>query len=147
MILRVPGWGWIFVEAKLASPTSTYKRRPQRVVTWRERYGKLEAFDQPALAAADPTTFPEQLLRNVAVAHRLAGGEHAAVVALVREVYLPAVRGWASEYLAGGHVFAGAAAWEQLFTLTEGNEQLANLRTYLADKSVNLRRAFKLEAS
>jgi hypothetical protein len=130
VILRVPGWGWIFVEAKLASPTSTYKARSERLVGWRVRYGKSKAFNQTALAAADPSTFPEQLLRKVAVAHRLAAGEHVAIVALVREVYLSAVTDWATEYLAGGAVIARAATWEQLYTLTDGNEHLANLRDY-----------------
>lgn len=55
LILRIPGWGWIFVEAKLASPTSTYKGRPAKLTTWKGRYATSGLFDLAALAAADQT--------------------------------------------------------------------------------------------
>ena len=91
-----------------------------------------------------PRTFPEQLLRNVAVAHQVAGKERAAVVALVRDVYAPSVETWAAGYLADDSIFTGYATWEQLYGLAETREGLAALRDYMADKSVNLRRAFTL---
>jgi hypothetical protein len=144
VILRIPGWGWIFVEAKLASPTSTYKGRRHKLATWKERYATSGLFDPAALAAADPDTFPEQLLRNVAVAHAVAAGERVAVVALVREKYAPAVADWAANYLAVKDIITRLASWERLYALTEGNQELKKLRDYLADKSVNLRQAFAL---
>jgi hypothetical protein len=142
VILRVPGWGWIFIEAKLTSPTSTYRGRKEKLETWNARYAKTKLFSAAALAAAKPETFPEQLLRNVAVAHAVAAGEHVAVIALVREVYAPKVTGWAANYIADVGVITRVATWEQLYALTEGQDALAGLRGYLADKSVNLRPAF-----
>jgi hypothetical protein len=144
IILRIPSWGWLFIEAKLASSTSTYKRRRHKLATWKERYATAGLFDPGALAAADPDTFPEQLLRNVAVAHAVAAGERVAVVALVREKYAPAVADWAADYLAVDNTITRSATGEQLYALTDGNQALTNLRAYLADKSVNLRPAFAL---
>jgi hypothetical protein len=144
VILRIPGWGWIFIEAKLASPTSTLKGKPEKLKGWGDVYGGAGIFDLAAIAAADHASFPEQLLRNVAVAHRVAGQERAAVVALVRNVYATSVQGWADGYLADNSIFTGSATWEQLYGLTEAREELATLRDYMADKSVNLRPAFTL---
>ena len=144
VILRIPGWGWIFVEAKLASPTSTYRRRKEKLKTWIERYGNSVVFNAAALAVAKAETFPEQLLRNVAVAHAIAEGEHLAVIALVRKVYQWKVVGCAGDFIADTGVITGTATWEELYGLTNGQDTLADLRRYLADKSVNLRRAFAL---
>jgi hypothetical protein len=144
IILRVPGWGWIFIEAKLTSPTSTYKGRPHKLATWKKRYAKSDLFDAAALDTADPDAFPEQLLRNVAVAHAVAEGEHIAVVALVREVYALAVAGWAAGYVAHDGIHTRSATWEQIYALTDGHDELEMLRAYLLDKSVYLRRAFAL---
>lgn len=146
VILRIPSWGWIFIEAKLRSPTSTYKGRPDKLKGWKNRYAKADLFNEPALAAAEPETFPEQLLRNVAVAHAVAVGEHVAVVALVRQTYAyaKAVTNWADSYLADESIITRSATWEQIYALTEGQHQLSDLRVYLADKSVNLRKAFEI---
>jgi hypothetical protein len=144
VILRVAGWGWIFIEAKLASPTSTLKNKPEKLKAWASVYGGAGPFDFAAIEAAEPASFPEQLLRNVAVAQRVAGRERAAVVALVRDVYVDSVEKWPASYLANDSIYTGAATWEQLFTLTEKREALADLGEYMADKSVNLRPAFKL---
>jgi hypothetical protein len=145
VILRVPGWGWIFIEAKLASPTSTLKGKPDRLKGWGNVYGGSGIFDLAAVASADEANFPEQLLRNVAVAHKVAGQERAAVIALVRDVYAPSVGTWAAGYVADEFIFTGSATWEELYGLTEALEELAGLRDYMADKSVNLRPAFTLE--
>jgi hypothetical protein len=144
VILRVQGWGWVFIEAKLASPTATLKNKPEKLKDWAKTYGATGAFDIAAVEAANPAIFPEQLLRNVAVAHRVAGRERAAVVALVRDVYASSVEAWADDYLADDSIFTGSATWEQVFGLTETREELALLHEYMADKSVNLRPAFKL---
>ena len=142
VIMRVPGWGWIFIEAKLASPTSTLKGKPEKLKGWGSVYGTSGIFDLTAVEAADPASFPEQLLRNVAVAHRVACAERAAVIALVRDVYASSVAAWADGYLADTSIFAGSATWEQLYGLTDAREELSGLRAYMADKSVNLRKAF-----
>jgi hypothetical protein len=144
VIIHVAGWGWIFIEAKLSSPTSTYRGRPERLTSWRERYGRVGPFDPAALAAAQAASFPEQLLRNVAVAHRLAAGERVAVVALVRQIYMPVVRNWAGRFIVDRQIDTRAATWEQLYALTNRDARLADLRLYLANKSVNLRPAFSI---
>jgi hypothetical protein len=144
VILRLPGWGWIFVEAKLASPTSTLRGKPEKLKAWGSVYGGSRIFDLTAVAAADEAGFPEQLLRNVAIAHRVAGRERVAVVALVRDKHKSSVDGWATDYLVEESIYTGSATWEQLYALTEAREKLARLRAYMADKSVNLRRAFRL---
>lgn len=74
----------------------------------------------------------------------MAGQERAAVVALVRDIYAPSVGTWAAGYLTDDSIFTGSATWEQLYGLTEAREALAELRDYMADKSVNLRPAFTL---
>ena len=107
IILRVPGWGWIFVEAKLGSPTSTYNGRPDKLEGWKNRYAKAD-------------------------------------VALVRQTYAEAVENWADDYLADESVITRSATWEQIYALTEAQLELSDLRGYLADKSVNLRKAFEI---
>jgi hypothetical protein len=144
IILRIPSWGWIFVEAKLGSPPSTYKGRPDKLEGWKKRYAKPDLFNGAKLMAVDPERFPEQLLRNVAVAHAVARGEHVAVVALVRQTYAEAVANWADDYLADKSVITRSATWEQIYALTEDVQELSDLRDYLADKSVNLRKAFEI---
>jgi hypothetical protein len=144
VILRVPDWGWIFIEAKLASPTSTLKGKPQKLKEWGHVYGGSGIFDLAAIGAADPASLPEQLLRNVAVAHRVASHERAAVVALVRHVYANSVKAWAAGYLTDDSIFTGWATWEQLYGLTEARKELAGVRDYMGDKSVNLQPAFAL---
>jgi hypothetical protein len=97
-----------------------------------------------SIAAAQPDEFPEQLLRNVPVARKVAGNQRVAVVALVREAYASKVTDWAAGYVADESILTRAATWEQLYSLTNDHEQAANLRRYMAEKSVNLRQAFKL---
>lgn len=74
----------------------------------------------------------------------VAAGEHVAVVALVRQTYGNAVANWAENYLADKSVITRSATWEQLYALTEGQHELSHLRGYLADKSINLRKAFEI---
>jgi hypothetical protein len=144
VIPRVRGWGWIFIEAKLAGPTSTIRGKSEKLKDWGNVYGGSGIFDLAAVQAAAEPSFPEQLLRNVAVAHGVAGKERAAVVALLCDAYATSVEAWAAGYVADDSIVTGAATWEQLYGLTEGREDLASLRDYMADESVNLRRAFRL---
>ena len=149
VILRVAGWGWIFIEAKFSSPTSTYAGKGEKLKSWIKRYSDASPglFASAALQAADARRFPEQLLRNVAVANAVRdGGERAVVVALVREQYARAVAGWAGNYLApDAPVSTRSATWEQLYAaLPHDDTRLATLRHYMWDKSVGLRPAFDL---
>ena len=149
VVLRVPDWGWIFVEAKLSSPTSTYADKPAKLEAWRQRYADPTPglFDTGALASADHKTFPEQLLRNVAVAHAVrANGERAVVVALVRQRYADVVRDWGVDYMAAdAPVATRSVTWEQLYAaLPPAGADLSTLRIYMERKSVGLLPAFDL---
>jgi hypothetical protein len=149
VVLHVPGWGWIFIESKLSSPTATYAGKDGKLATWRRRYADPTPglFDAAELDAAVPKSFPEQLLRNVAVAHAISEeSERAVVVALVREQYATKVEGWGSRFLAANApVEARSATWEQLYAaLPPGEANLSGLRSYMENKSVGLRRAFAL---
>lgn len=149
VVLHLPGWGWIFIEAKLASPTATYAGKREKLSAWRERY-PIRApglFNDVALAAAVGKSFPEQLLRNVAVAHAVrASGEQVVVVALVREQDRPAVKGWAGDYLtSAAGMRPRTGTWERLYAaLSPDDARLAVLRRYMKNKSVGLCRAFAL---
>jgi len=150
VILRVAGWGWIFIEAKLSSPTSTYADKREKLKSWIERYADASPglFASAVLQAADASRFPEQLLRNVAVANAVRDGdERAVVVALVREQYAEAVNGWAGTYLApDAPVSTRSATWEQLYdALPATDARLATLRDYMWNKSAGLRPAFRLD--
>jgi hypothetical protein len=83
-----PDWGWLLIEAKFGSPTTTYEETPERVGEWIERYCDFapELLDREGLAQVAGKEFPEQVLRNLVFAHRLQGaGQNAVVMALVRE--------------------------------------------------------------
>jgi restriction endonuclease-like protein len=149
VVLHVPGWGWIFVEAKLSSPTTTYSRKPERLEAWIKRYSDplSGVFNRGMLEKAKASAFPEQLLRNVAVAAATREpDEQAVVIALVREKYLRRVTSWGRDYLSSSSpVTAGAATWEQLYQALPPNcPELASLRDYMIQKSVRLRPAFLL---
>lgn len=147
VVLRLADWGWIFIEAKLASTTTTYAAKPSKLKSWVTTYADASPglFSAAALESATADTFPEQLLRNVAVANAALGsGEQAVVVALVREQYAAAVDDWAQDFLLpDSPVSTGSATWEQLYAaLPPDDHRLASLRNYLMHKSVGLRPAF-----
>jgi hypothetical protein len=149
VVMRTPGWGWIFIEAKLSSPTATYAGKPKKLGAWRERYPVRTPglFNSVALDTAAPESFPEQLLRNVAVGHAVReSGEQVVVAALVREQYRAAVDGWAGNYVeSAAGVGAVTGTWEQLYAaLSPSDARLSGLRSYMENKSVGLRRAFAL---
>jgi hypothetical protein len=145
VVLRVPGEAWIFIEAKLASATSTYRNKHERVTEWIHRYGQIpNVFEQAELQATDASVFPEQLLRNVAVAATVRKrGERAFVLALVREQALTSTAGWEGNMLhPAAPITAGVATWEQIYTSLPRVSELDTLRKYMEDKSVNLHQAF-----
>jgi Restriction Endonuclease associating with ARP len=146
VVLHVRGWGWIFIEAKLSSPTHVY--RLDRREEWIGRYSTPcpNLFDEETIRSRALSTFPEQLLRNVAFAHCLAkAGDKATVVALVRERDRTAIEEWA-----GGCMMSDAPvrvvrrSWESLHAALPADAKVGRLRNYLEDKSVNLRRAFSI---
>ena len=66
VVMRIPGWGWIFIEAKLSSPTATYAGKEKKLEKWRQTYATPTPglFDEAALDTAVANSFPEQLLRE-----------------------------------------------------------------------------------
>ena len=119
VVLHVPGRVWIFIEAKLSSPTATYAGRAGKLAGWRERYAVPTPglFDDAALDAAVPKSFPEQSRRRVALANAVrAGGERAVVVALVRAQYAPVVEGWAGGDLAAEARVDAVSATSERYT-------------------------------
>ena len=151
IMLRIPGWGWMVIEAKLNSGMPTIAdsaKTPDAVEAWIARYADAcpEAIDSAALRAADPKCVPGQLLRNVAVASRLrAEGERAHVVALVPATasYDPAAL--TTPFLTGAVSF-GTVTWEALQNAVATDPAARALSAYMKGKSANLTPAFRLEA-
>jgi hypothetical protein len=146
--LYIAGWGWVFIEAKFGGGTDVYDD-PARVEAWIERYSAAcpGVFDDEAIRGAKLREFPQQLLRNVAFAHRLKGaGEHATVVALVRENDPTAVEKWVGRCLAEtADVSFRLETWEALYRALDPDQAgLEQLRLYMENKSYGLRQAFAL---
>jgi hypothetical protein len=146
--LYLPGWGWLFVEAKFGSPTGVARSEPYLEV-WRTRYRKscADLFIWSALNEAAATDVPEQLLRNAAFARYLAReGEHAVVVALVREAETSAIEERFRRFCATNTVEFRQGTWESIYRLLPADEpELKTLRAYLKNKTLNLRPAFRLD--
>ena len=149
VVLQFPSWGWVFIEAKLSSPTATYACKEARVAEWIKRYcpSASDVFDRDALARVEGRAFPEQILRNLVFAHRLARrGERAAVVALSRERDCAKTEALARDCLReNAPISFHTASWERLYhALPREDQRLDALRRYLEAKSVGLLRAFDL---
>ncbi len=144
--LHLPGWGWLLIEASFGSGTDVYDD-PARVGAWLERYAAAcpGVFDDEAIRGVKLREFPQRLLRNIAVGHKLKrAGEHAVVVSLVRESDPTTIEKWVNRCLtAGAGVGFRRATWEDLYrALDPGDSALEALRLYLENKSYGLRPAF-----
>jgi hypothetical protein len=151
VVLHVPGVIWIFVEAKVASPVTTFSKNNQiHKQRWIERYRPfaMHLFDFQRLDLATPKSIPEQLLRNVVFADRMCtSGERAIVVALMRRKNKPlSVATQVRQYLSSTcPVEVRAVSWEDLYSrLPRSEPKLASLISYFEEKSVNLRKAFDI---
>ena len=147
VVLRDPEHGWVFIEAKLGSPTSTFKGREHKLEAWMGRYpvAAPEVFSAAGLAGADPGSFPEQILRNATVAAGVARGEQAHVVGLVRRVYAPGLEEAVKPFLdPAGPISFTRATWEDLGEDLWNHPKLVDLHSYIAGKSYGLERAFEL---
>lgn len=148
VVLECPGWGWVFIEAKFMSPNPTYKGKPEKLKRWISTYSDAlpDLFDQEALEAGDPLTFPEQLLRNVAVASVVCEkSSKAVVVSLTPHSKKTEIESEIARYLPeGSAVQFRCSTWEELMaTLPPGDSTLA-LRSYMENKSAGLRKAFRI---
>jgi len=146
--LHIAGWGWLFIEAKFGTGTDVYDD-PARVEAWLERYSAAcpGVFDDEAIRAVKLREFPQQLLRNVAFAHKLKGeGEHAMVVALVRDNDPTEIERWVGRCLAAtADVSFRRETWEALYRALDPDQaNLEQLRLYMENKSYGLRQAFAL---
>ena len=146
IVLRIAGWGWLVIEAKLNSATPRLKE--DRLEQWIERYARPSGgvLDEAALAAADPARIPGQLLRNVALANRLRDtSERSHVVALVPSTSRTDLGSLVRPFVAAtGPVTFSTATWEMIHDSTGEDPATGPLRDYLRDKSVHLARAFNL---
>lgn len=146
-VLHLAGWGWIFIEAKFGSKVTT-AASAERMRAWLGRYPKQapHLFNLAELEAISHKEFPEQLLRNIVFADRIAAeGERAHVVLLAREKELTSVDRWLRRCLAAdGRVSFSRLSWEQLYRALPVERALAPLRRYLEEKSYALGRAFDL---
>lgn len=101
-MLRIPGWGWVFVEAKFGSPVTT-SRDSGRMEAWLRRYADkaphLINLDKIADLELPAERFPEQLLRNAVFADWIAArtDEEAHVVLLARKRELTPVEDWLAD--------------------------------------------------
>ncbi len=139
----------MLIEATFGSGTEVYDD-PAGIEAWLERYSTScpGVFDDEAIRSTKPREFPQRLLRNVAFAHRLKGdGEHAAVVALVRENDRTDVERSVGRCLAETvDVGIRRATWESLYRALDPDEAgLRQLRLYMENKSYGLRPAFALD--
>ncbi len=116
--LHIAGWGWVLIEARFGSGTDVYDD-PARVEAWLERYSAAcpGVFDDEAIRGVKLREFPQQVLRNIALAHNLkAEGEHATVVSLVRENDPTNIEKWVGRCLAAtADVGFRRATWEGLY--------------------------------
>jgi hypothetical protein len=148
VVLHVGGWGWIFIEAKLASKTDTYKT--DRVEEWIGRYSVPcpGVFNEVAIRGVESAQFPQQLLRNIAFAYRMRErAEQAVVVALVRESDKTEIASWVTQCLMSDvPVPFRRGTWEGFYRALPVDPSVKLLRDYLESKSVGLRPAFAIDA-
>ena len=146
--LHVPGWGWIFIEAKFGFGIKT-SPSADSFARWLDLYpGHAPSlFDLKGMGGVPSGEFPEQLLRNMVFADLIrTEGEQAHVVALGRENDRTPIEEWVVPCLAVDcPITISRLSWEQIYhALPTNAPDLAALRGYLEDKSYSLRPAFNL---
>jgi hypothetical protein len=145
--LHVPGQAMVLIEAKFGSPM-TSKGTEKARDAWLDRYERTcpGILSRAAIAAMPPGGFPEQILRNIVLALRLAGDlEQAVVVALVRRKETKGVEELARSCLVHGvPVTIREESWESLYPAVRSDGSLSSLARYMEDKSFRLRRAFDI---
>lgn len=147
VVLHAPGEAWVFIQAKFTSRTDTYAKTPDRVPGWVERYGGAPGvFHEESLTDADARTFPQQLLRNVAVAHAIAGvSERSAVVSLTRRGPERGIEASVRSYLdTRWQDRFRAASWEDLYEAFSERPRFEQLADYMERKSAGLEAAFQM---
>jgi Restriction Endonuclease associating with ARP len=150
IVLRLPGWGWVFIEAKFGSPVTT-ARNAEKMDAWLRRYAAkaphLIDLDKIANAGLPPHKFPEQLLRNAVFASWIAAktDERAHVVLLARRQEITPVEDWLADCLTDdARVTVSRLSWEEIYAALPPQSSLATLRSYLEGKTHSLRPAFEL---
>ena len=146
--LRVPGWGWVLIDARFGGGVDTLGDAAA-AESWIEEYSIAAPglFDVDAIRRVRVKDFPHRTLRTIAFAHQLrADGEQALVVALVRTSESADLEHWVGRCLADtADVGFRRVTWESLYAaLDPADAALAPLRDYLENKSYYLRPAFTL---
>lgn len=146
-VLHLPGWGWVFIEAKFGSRVTTSPNE-ERMQQWLRRYPEKSPwlFNLDECGEVPPHEFPEQLLRNIVFADRVAHeGERAHVVLLTREKESTPVEDWLGRCLSeDAEVTFSRLSWEAIYRALPDDPALSTLRHYLDGKSYALRRAFNV---
>lgn len=146
--LRVPGFGWIVVEASFG-PSSDAADDAAAVEGFLASYAAAcpGLFDEERIRTTRLRDIPPHLLRTLAVAHTLrVDAERAVVIALVREADTADVERRVDRCLAGSaDVEFHRFTWESFHrALDAADPELGPLRGYLEGKSLGLRPAFAL---
>lgn len=146
--IHLPGQAWLFIEAKFGSPTATKATDAARAA-WIDYYETTcpGVFDRAAILRTPAKRFPEQLLRNVALALNVRDpGEKVIVVALVRDADKTSADVCARECLDWQtDADVRQATWESLYAALPARPALDLLKRYFEDKSYQLRPAFSLQ--
>lgn len=146
--LHVQGFGWVVIEASFG-PSSDAFDDAAAVEGFLAGYGAAcpGLFDEERIRTTRLRDLPPVLLRTLAIAQSLrAGGERAAVIALVRESDTSDLERRIDRCLASSaEVDFHRVTWESLYqALDAADPALAALRDYLENKSFGLRPAFAL---
>ncbi len=152
IIVHVPGRLLLLIEAKFGSPNGTLVGKEDRfgsVDDFLARYPSAEGVTDPLnrqwIAEQEPEHVLEQLCRNVILAtHLAAKGERMVVANLVRadaEVKVEAE--FRRHLMPDSPVEFRRLTWESFWPILAAHgEDAAPVRTYLANKTLRLRRAF-----
>jgi len=155
IILRVPGQAVVLIEAKFGSQNSTLATKKGRfgsVAGFLSRYkcreGAADPLDRKWISEQKDERILEQLCRNAIFAQWLASGhEQPFVINLVTRRATNVYRQF-REHLASDGVEFYVRTWEELFGLPVlQGEHAYHLCSYMENKTLNLSRAFDLEAS
>ncbi len=153
IMLRIPGQAIVLIEAKFGSPNGRFAGKEGRfggIQQYLARYHAKTPNSDPLnrewIAKQEPEKILEQLCRNVVFAHWLASdGEKPFVINLVDVTSQPESEDEFRRHLRENNVTFFRRTWDDICHLpTIGTESASQLRTYLVNKTVHLRKAFKI---
>ena len=154
IILRVPGQAIVLIEAKFSSPNSSMAKKKGRfgsVTEFLKRYrckeGATDPLNRKWISEQEDNRVLEQLCRNVIFAHWLASErEQPFVINLVTRKATNDEQLFHQHLAANDVVQFHVRYWEDLYGLSViRGEKASVLRSYLKNKTLNLKPAFDLK--